>query len=146
MKVSTKGRYGLRVMIELALRYGNGPVMMDTISNCVGVSRKYLYNLLTSLKTSGLVRAVRGASGGFELTEDPNRITASEVVQSLEGPLTIVDCVHDGVTCPRIDRCASREVWQKMGEAVEEVLSHVTLAHLAQRQEQKNGGNVMYYI
>jgi Rrf2 family protein len=146
MKVSTKGRYGLRVMIELAARYGNGPVMMDTISNCVGVSRKYLYNLLTTLKTAGLVRAVRGAGGGFELTRKPADMTANEVVQTLEGPLTLVHCIEEGRSCERIESCASREVWLEMGNALDKVLSAFTLEQLAERQHAKSSEPLMYNI
>jgi len=146
MKVSTKGRYGLRVMIELAQRFGDGPVMMDTISNCVGVSRKYLYNLLTNLKTAGLVRAVRGAGGGFELTRKPEEITANDVVQTLEGPLTLVHCIDEGRNCDRIETCASREVWLEMGKALDKVLSGFTLEDLAQRQRAKCSKPLMFHI
>jgi len=146
MKVSTKGRYGLRVMIELAQRFGDGPVMMDTISNCVGVSRKYLYNLLTNLKTAGLVRAVRGAGGGFELTRKPADITANDVIQVLEGPLTLVHCTDEGLNCDRIETCASREVWLQMGQALHNVLVGFTLEDLAERQRSKCSKPLMFHI
>lgn len=146
MKVSTKGRYGLRVMIELAIRYGDGPVMMDTISSCLGVSRKYLYNLLTGLKTAGLVRAVRGVGGGFELAKAPDEITANDVVQSLEGPLSLVYCIEEGQDCQRLDTCAARDVWQEMGLAMQQVLQRFSLAQLAQLQLSKSMKPLMYHI
>lgn len=133
-------------MIQLALRYGEGPVMMDTISSCVGVSRKYLYNLLTVLKTTGLVRAVRGAGGGFELTRKPSEITANDVVQTLEGSLSMVHCVDDTEACDRVDTCAAREVWEELGATLQKVLSAFTLEQLAERQHSKCSEPLMFHI
>jgi Rrf2 family protein len=146
MKLSTKGRYGIRVMIELALRYGDGPIMMDTISNCVSVSRKYLYTLLTSLKTAGLVHAVRGAAGGFQLTRPPADISACDVVQSLEGSLSLVDCIDGGRKCERAGTCAARDLWHDTGDAIRNVLSGVSLLKLANKQKAKRISPPMYHI
>ena len=146
MKISTKGRYGLRTMIELAIRYGEGPVMMGTISGCVGVSRKYLYNLLTSLKTAGLVRAVRGAGGGFELARKPSQITANDVVQTLEGSLDLVHCISDETSCDRFETCAARDVWQELGDSLDKILTAFTLDQLAERQRSKSKEPLMYNI
>lgn len=148
MKISTKGRYGLRVMIELAIRHGQRPVMMDTIFSCVGVSRKYLYTLLTVLKNAGMVRAVRGAGGGFSLTRPPEKITVLQVVEALEGNLMPVGCVseEDGQECERINRCAAREVWQELAQQIKKVLGSVDLAELAERQQSKSPQPLMFHI
>ncbi|MBN2494668.1 MAG: Rrf2 family transcriptional regulator [Deltaproteobacteria bacterium] len=147
MKISTKGRYGLRVMIELALRHGEGPVMMDTISTCLGVSRKYLYTLLTVLKNAGLVRAIRGARGGFCLHQQPSDITVLDVIEVLEGELSPVGCQDaDGKSCERIDRCAARDIWRDLAETIRESLSRLTLAELAERQRGKQPVAPMYFI
>ena len=146
MNISTKGRYGLRVMLELAIRYGSGPVTMGAIEQSQGISRKYMHTLLTSLKAAGLVQSVRGVGGGYVLALPPSRVRLSEVVEALEGPCSLVACVRDSTICERTDYCATRDVWRDVGEAVEEVLSEITLELLASRQRTKLIQPVMYYI
>jgi Rrf2 family protein len=85
MKVSTRGRYGLRVMIELAAQYGNGPVLVDGIAKNQEISGKYIHVIVSGLRSAGLVRSVRGPNGGYELTRSPSRITALDVISALEG-------------------------------------------------------------
>ena len=131
IKLSTKGRYGLRAMIELAGSYGQGPLMMSEISRRQGVSRKYLHALLTSLKEAGLVRSQRGARGGYELAHPPEDILARDIFVALEGDIAVVDCVHDEKLCKRSEHCQAREVWTSLSEAMERVLTGVTLATLA---------------
>ncbi len=130
MRVSTRGRYGLRAMFELARGFGEGPLLMSDIAERQGLSRKHLHALLTYLKSAGLVRSVRGPGGGFVLTRSPDQIRLSEVLRALEGPLSLVDCVADRRSCDRANRCAARGVWQKLSGAIEEVLDGVTLEDL----------------
>ena len=146
MRLSTKGRYGLRIMLELAMRHGEGPVMMSTLAACQGVSRKYLHSLLTSLRAAGLVRSVRGAGGGYVLARSPADIRADEVVEALEGSLAPVECVQDATICDRVDKCAARDVWLELAHAMKRVLSGVNLAELAQRQSEKHAEGLMYHI
>ena len=146
MKISTKGRYGLRVMLELALRDGSGPVIMREIADSQGISRKYLHSLLGSLKAAGLVRAIRGSGGGYLLAKPPSNIRASEVLLSLEGPFAPVDCVGDSSICDRVDICVTREIWQEIGEAIERILAGITLEQLAARQNAKLSQRSMYHI
>lgn len=146
MKISTKGRYGLRVMLELALRYGSGPIMMSTIAETQGISRKYIHSLLTSLKAAGLVRAVRGAGGGYVLSREPRQILLSDVVRALEGAFFAVDCVGDLSLCDRSEFCVAREVWRDLGEAVEGVLKKTNLEQLANRHKAKLTERQMYHI
>jgi Rrf2 family protein len=146
MKMSTKGRYGLRVMLELALRHGSGPIMMSVIAQSQDISRKYIHSLLTSLKAAGLVRSVRGAGGGYVLATDPSKILLSDVVQALEGAFFPVDCVGDRSLCDRSDFCVTREVWSELGSAIEKVLSKMTLEQLASKQRAKLTERLMYHI
>lgn len=134
MRISTKGRYGLRAMFELARSFGEGPLLMSTIAERQGLSRKHLHALLTSLKSAGLVRGIRGPGGGFVLTKVPSEIRLSEVLYALEGPLALVHCVPDRRACDRVNRCAARKVWQKLSGAIEEVLDGVTLEDLVSPQ------------
>jgi Rrf2 family cysteine metabolism transcriptional repressor len=137
LKLSTKGRYGLRAMIDLAAAYGEGPVLVRNIAESQEISSKYLHALLASLKSSGLVRSVRGSGGGFVLAREPASIKLTEILEALEGPLTLVDCVGDQRLCGRAPTCAARDVWIDVSEAIAAVLSGITLADLLARQRKK---------
>lgn len=146
MRMSTKGRYGLRVMMELAANYGQGPLSVDVIATKQGISRKYIHFLMTGLKTAGLIRPVRGPNGGFELNKDPSAISALDVISVLEGWKAPVECVVDARSCPRSGRCAAREVWCDVAEAVDSVLSGRTLAELSSKQRSMGEGVSDYCI
>ncbi len=146
MKISTKGRYGVRVLLELALNQNGEPTMMSTIAKNQGISRKYLHSLLTSLKAAGIVRSVRGAGGGYLLIQNPADIQVSNVLLALEGPLTPVDCVGDADFCERADLCVTREVWTKLSEAIHDLLSAITIEQLVTRHKVLQEQNLMYNI
>jgi len=128
--MSTRGRYGLRAMLELARRFDESPVLMGALAEREGISRKYLHALLTVLKSAGLVRSVRGAGGGFVLARSPSEIRLSEILHALEGSLSLVDCVMDKRACGKASRCTARRVWQELNGAIEDVLASVTLEDL----------------
>jgi Rrf2 family protein len=130
MRISTKGRYGLRAMFELARCYSEGPLVMSAIAERQGLSRKHLHELLTCLTSAGLVRGIRGPGGGFVLTRLPGDIRLSEVLRALEGPLALVQCVSDRRACKRVNRCAARKVWHRLSRAIEEILDGATLEDL----------------
>jgi len=132
MKLSTKGRYGARAVLELAIRYGSGPIMVREIAESQEISERYLEHILNALRASGLVRSTRGAHGGYELTKPPSDITLGDVVRSLEGPLDIVSCTRDE-DCGRAAVCVTIGVWRDVREAIENVLDAVTLEELAAR-------------
>lgn len=136
LRVSTKGRYGVRAMLELAIGYGDGPILMSTISENQEVSRKYLYALLSSLKAAGLVRSVRGTGGGYVLARNPSEITLGDIIRALEGSLCLVDCVDDESVCDRSAACVAREVWQKLSARIELFLNGMTLADLRARADE----------
>jgi len=130
MKVSTRGRYGLRAMLELARRFGEPPVLMGTLAEQEGISRKYLHSLLTALKSAGLVRSIRGTGGGFLLARPPSQIRLSEVLHALEGPFSLVDCVADTRACGKVNQCRARRVWRELNGVIENLLASVTLEEL----------------
>jgi len=146
MRMSTKGRYGLRVMMELAGNYGNGPMLVDVIAKNQGISSKYIHLLAASLRSAGLVRAVRGPSGGYELAKSPSSITAHDVVTALEGRSAPAECVVDASSCRRAGHCAARDVWCDVASAVDGVLSGLTLAELSARQRSKQEGALSFCI
>jgi Rrf2 family transcriptional regulator, cysteine metabolism repressor len=134
MKISTKGRYGLRVMMELATKFGQGPVLVGTIATNQSISGNYIHILLASLKGAGLVRSLRGPTGGYELTCDPGEITALDVVRALEGYGWPVACVSKDKWCAQSQTCAARDLWGALAASMEKVLSDVTLKELVMKQ------------
>ena len=134
MKLSTKGRYGARAALELALRYGKGPVMVKEIAESQDISERYLEHILNSLRISGLVKSTRGAHGGYELAKPPAHITLGEVIRSLEGPVEIVACTEDKL-CTRIQLCVTHGIWCEVRSAVENVIYSISLANMAERHE-----------
>jgi len=137
MRVSTRGRYGLRAMLELARSFGDAPVVMADLADREGLSRKYLHTLLTGLKAAGLARSVRGAGGGFVLAREPSEIKLQEVLQALEGSLCLVDCVADERACDRANGCTARGVWQELSGAIESVLDNLTLADVIATEKER---------
>lgn len=127
-------------MLELALYYGKGPLMMQAIADKQGVSRKYLDAIFASLKSAGLVRSRRGAGGGHMLGKDPEEITLDEVFRALDGPTALVDCVADSEICQRSHRCVTRGVWSKVGDAIDGALSAISLADLVREHKEIEEG------
>ncbi|MBM4352876.1 MAG: Rrf2 family transcriptional regulator [Deltaproteobacteria bacterium] len=128
MKLSTRVRYGLRALTELAATGGEGPVMLDLIARRQGISRKYLDAIFARLKAGGIVTSTRGAGGGFHLARDPDTVTLLELYVTLEGPLNLVDCVSDDVRCDQKERCAAISIWRQLGKVMEDYLGSLTLA------------------
>lgn len=138
MKISTKGEYGIRAMIELSLRYGEGYVQSAHIAATREIPENYLYQLLITLRKNGLVRSRRGPQGGHMLARPPERISLAETIHALEGPIAPVSCVESEVAddCPRSEQCAMRGVWQRINIATHEILAQTSLADLAQRERE----------
>lgn len=129
MKISTKGRYGVRAMGELALYYGQGPLPLKEIAEKQGISEHYLEQLMGALRKAGLVKSVRGAQGGYILNRSPKNITVGDVIRVLEGPLTPVDCVSkdNAEACEKAGACMTRKIWEKMRDSMAEVVDNITL-------------------
>jgi Rrf2 family cysteine metabolism transcriptional repressor len=136
MKLSTKGRYAARALLDLALHYGEGPVLVRDISRRQQLSDRYLEQILSLLKAAGFVRVVRGPRGGFILAKPPADISLTDVVSTMEGSTAPVDCVDDAQVCDRSSACATREVWADVKRAIDGVLGSVTLQALADRQRE----------
>ena len=139
MKISTKGRYGLRLMVDLAVHYQQGLVPLKEIAVRQDLSEKYLEQIMMQLNRSGLVRSVRGAQGGYTLAMDPAQITVGAVLRVMEGSLAPVDCIGcDAVACERMSQCVTVDVWRKLGAAIEGVVDGITLADLREEYYRKN--------
>jgi Rrf2 family transcriptional regulator, cysteine metabolism repressor len=145
MKISTKGRYGMRAMVDLAIHNGETPVLLKDIAKRQQLSERYLEQLVLSLKAAGLVKSIRGAHGGFMLAKAPGEIRLSEIFQVLEGPLGLVECVDDPASCSRVDSCVTRDIWQELKDGIVSILDSKTLQDLAEQQDKKDKKQ-MYYI
>jgi Rrf2 family protein len=145
MKVSTKARYGLRLMMALANRHGQGPVFLKDIARDQELSEKYLSRIVIELRAAGLVNAFRGANGGYVLAHEPYAITVGDVVRMLED-MTPVDCVRDATVCSRVELCSANEVWRRLDEAISATLNQITLADMLTWGRQKNENYTMYYL
>ena len=141
MKVSTKGRYGLRIMLELALQQGSGPVLVSTIAEKQALPGKYIHVLVGGLKAAGLVRAVRGPNGGLALARDPAHITPLDIVTALEGRLSEGQEPAEGA-----DPTVAGEVWAELTRAMEAELSRRTLSDLADQERVRSGSAHGYSI
>ncbi len=132
MRLSTKGRYGLRAMIDIAQKQEMGPVAINTIADRQNLSGRYLEQLLTPLKQAGLVKSVRGSQGGYILGRNAAKITVGDVVRTLEGPIAPVECVSElnPDDCNRAEYCVTRQVWSRLRDSISEVLDSYTLEDL----------------
>lgn len=145
MKISTKGRYGLRAMLDLAMHSSEGaPVYLSDVAKREEISEKYLEQIITLLKKSSLVKSLRGRKGGYLLARPANQIKLDEIIRALEGPLSVVECVSNATYCHRSNFCSVREVWITLSDKIEEVLFSFTLSDLCRKQERKRAGT--YYI
>ncbi len=134
MKLSTRGRYGVRAMLELAHDYPKKPLPLKKLAGNQGISAKYLEQLLMPLKAAGLVKSVRGAKGGYILAHDPADITLYQIVQTLEGPVAFVDCVNQDYFCARRSSCSVQHTWAEMSNMVCEYLSAVSLKKILEKE------------
>lgn len=138
MKLSTRGRYGVRAMLELAMHKGGGPLALQEMAGRQGISAKYLEQLLIPLKAAGLVASVRGAKGGYLLAMPAEQINLYDIVRTLEGPLAVVECVQDPLICERVGGCTVRLVWGEMSQLLVDFLSNLTLDRMAEQQAEKD--------
>ncbi len=142
LKFSTRTRYGLRAMIELALSYKSKRlVSLNEIAQSQDISHAYLEQLIVPLRKGGLVRSVRGAQGGYCLSREPSQITAGEIIQCLDGPIAPTDCVclEVPIACNRDRICASKSLWEKIRCSIVKILDETTLEHLADEAFAKEG-------
>jgi Rrf2 family cysteine metabolism transcriptional repressor len=144
MKLSTRTRYGIRAILELAQNHGKGPVQLKIVARNQGISVKYLEQLMAMLKSAGIVSSVRGSKGGYVLAKSPEQIKLSDCFNCLEGPVVTVECVENDNYCPRISDCIAREVWAEIQKAVMTVLESMTLQNLLDKT--KNNETLYYQI
>ncbi|EHG20906.1 hypothetical protein HMPREF9334_01199 [Selenomonas infelix ATCC 43532] len=146
MKLSTKGRYSVTALYELALHYGEGVVPLKTIAQTQQISENYLEQLMSPLRRAGLVESVRGAQGGYTLALPPEEVTIGRIITAVEGPIALVDCLltgtdAEGRSCVRAGHCVTRQVWAEVRDSINSVLNNISLADLIQRHQSRIGCN-----
>lgn len=139
LKISTKGRYGLTIMMELAAKFGDGPISLKSIAEKNQLSEHYLEQLVAPLRNAGLVKSVRGAYGGYILSKEAEQITAGDVIRVLEGPISPVDFTEE-------DDPAKRDLWLRIRDSIALVLDSTTLADLINFKDEGALDNYMFYI
>jgi Rrf2 family cysteine metabolism transcriptional repressor len=139
VKLSTKGRYGVSAMYDLAVHHGQGPISLKSVALRQGISEHYLEQLMGTLRKAGYVKSVRGAQGGYTLTKQPAEITVGDIIRIMEGPTAPVDCLladaENNKYCMRAGHCVTRGVWAKVRDSIDAVLDSITLADLAQEDK-----------
>ncbi len=146
MKVSTKGDYGVRALVELAHHYGEGPMQSALIAARQEVPEPYLDQLLTTLRRAGFIRSVRGPQGGHALIREPGEVKLSEVMEALEGSLAPLACVDDPESCTKSGGCVQRDVWEQVRDATRAILENVSIGDLAEKERECNRNGGRYYI
>jgi Rrf2 family protein len=138
MRLSTKGRYGVRAMVDLGLHVGEGPVPREEIAARQEISANYLARLFAKLVRAGLISSVKGPGGGYVLARGTAAITAGDIIQAVEEPLAPVYCVNGESkrTCHRLDGCVTHFLWERLGERIAELLDSVTLEELCVQAQQ----------
>lgn len=139
MKISTKGRYALRLMLDLALNNNGEPVQIKDISVRQNISNKYLEQIVSALNKAGMVRSIRGPQGGYMLAKKPADYTVGDILRVMEGSMAPVSCLEfEENTCPRENTCATLMVWKRLDEAIKGVIDSITLENLVEEQMSKS--------
>lgn len=138
MKLSTKGKYGVKAIVDLALNQGETPVSIKSISQRQNISEYYLEQLFAPLRRAKVIKSIRGAQGGYVLNKEPSKITVLDIMNILEGPVEISECL-DNTDCSNIDCCATRTVWVKIKNSIDSVMESITLQDILDDYKKMNG-------
>lgn len=144
MKISTKGRYALRLMLDLAMNNTGAPVRIKDIAARQEISDKYLEQIISTLNKAGYVKSIRGPQGGYRLTREPEKYTVGMILRLTEGSLAPVPCLDDEInSCDRQDTCVTLRLWQMLNTAIADIVDKVTLADLMEWHEEILGNYVI---
>jgi Rrf2 family protein len=132
-------------MLELASHYGEGPIELKEIAKKEDISLKYLEQVINPLRAAGLVKSIRGSKGGYSLAKPPSQICLYDVVETLEGALNLVECLHDSKACQKMPSCVTRDIWKEVSDAISKIFYSVTLEDMVNRRKEKEGRNTATY-
>lgn len=145
IRLSTKGRYGTRLMVELGLNYGKGYILLKDIAKKQDVSVGYLEQIIPNLKSAGLINSSRGAHGGYTLAKPPTEIGMGEIITALEGPISLVECVNSPEVCDRVDICVTRDLWEEINMKIDTTLKSKNLQDLVDKHRSKEKSRPLMY-
>ncbi len=145
MRISTKIRYGARALLELASHYGKGPIDLKEIAKKEGISLKYLEQVIIPLRTAGLVKSIRGSKGGFSLAKPPSEICLNDLIEVLDGPIDLVECLKNPKGCSRSPSCVTRDIWKEASDAIHKVFRSITFEEMVKRKEAREGKDSSMY-
>jgi Rrf2 family cysteine metabolism transcriptional repressor len=137
IRISTKGRYGTRFMLELASHYGKGPLLLKEVAQSQGLSEGYLQHIVDALKGAGLVFSSRVGHGGYTLARPPEEITLKDILSILEGSINLVECIDNPIICGRSEDCVPRKVWSELSANFSKSLDSITLGKMVQMNGEK---------
>jgi Rrf2 family protein len=149
LKISTKGRYGLEAIVDLAIHEKEGPISIKSIAERCEISDAYIMQLFMVLKRANLIKSIRGAQGGYLLAKSPCDISVGDVLKALEGPLSPVDCILDDLApCDRFEMCTTKDLWLQIMHALDHVVDHISLDDImtCYHADQTENQNITYYI
>ena len=126
-------------MLELAIQFGKGPIELKEISKRENISLKYLEQVITPLRSAGLVKSVRGSKGGYSLAKPPSEICLNDLVEILEGPINLTECLTDPKVCPKSAFCVTRDIWEEVSGVISQIFHSVTLEEMVIRRREKEG-------
>jgi len=141
MKISTKGRYGLRILIDLATHDPGKPRMLKDIAASQQISEKYISRLVIDLRRARLIRSVRGVNGGFHLAKRPEEITLLQILETMEGSISVVDCVRAPEKCTRNSLCPARNIWMQLNDGIRDLMKKITLEDILDAYREQNAEN-----
>lgn len=139
MKISTKGRYGVRILLDLALHDSAVPRQIRDIAISQQISEKYISRLIIALRRAKMIRSIRGAKGGYRISRNPESVTLLDIIEVMEGPLSIVDCVRSPGKCARSCDCPTRQVWDKLTADIRQTMQKITLQDIIDNYHQSRG-------
>lgn len=137
MKISTKGQYGVRFMLDLAVHGKEGVVTLKNVARRQKISEKYLWQVVALLKSVGLITATAGAKGGYALARNPANVTLKDILEPLEGDCALVECTERAGVCSRSSACVAREIWQELSRALNRAMVSITLKSMVEKYEAK---------
>ena len=146
IRISTKGRYGTRFMLELAIHYGNGPILLKDIARRQEISEGYLQHIVDALKGAGLVLSSRVGHGGYTLAKPPDQISLRDILGILEGSISLVECIDNADVCDRSTCCVVRDVWKNVSDTFSQSLDRVTLQKMVTQKKEKESSALLYEI
>ncbi len=145
LRLSTKGRYGTRAMLDLAINYGKGPILLKDIAKRQEISIGYLEQIIPGLKAAGLVNSLRGAKGGYTLADKPKNIKLKEIIHALEGPTSLVEDSNNNDYSEKIDLCVIRELWDGLSKIIDDYLGKISLSNLVEKYNNKQKSQPLMY-